>query len=67
MCQPGGKKSLQKLLEEREDYIITETAEKRYLEAKHRLRHFVIFTDMSDLEERQRLLNYFSHRFFTFF
>ena len=39
---------------------------KRFHEAKRRLRHFLIETDMSDLEERSRLLSYFAHRFVTF-
>ena len=46
---------------------MTENADKRVREAKYRLRHFVIFTDMNDEVERQRLLNYYAHRFHTFY
>ena len=38
---------------------------KRFHEAKRRLRTFLIQTDMSDVEERQRLLSFFCHRFVT--
>ena len=49
-----------------EDNILKELEYKRFHEAKRRLRHFLIQTDMEDVEERQRLLSYFSHRFVTF-
>ena len=38
---------------------------KKFHEAKQRLKNFLLSTDMSDDEERQRLLNYFSHRYVT--
>ena len=63
----GNRKSLHELLEEREERIMTENADKRVREAKHRLRHFIIFSDMKDEKEKQRLLKYFSHRLSTFF
>lgn len=65
--QVVNNKSLHELLEEREDRILTENADKRVREAKQRLRQFVIHTDMEDEVESQRLLNYYAHRFATFF
>ena len=64
--QPVSKKSLHELLEEREERIMTENSDKRVREAKNRLRYFIIFTDMNDQTERQRLLSYYAHRVATF-
>ena len=60
------QKHLQDLSEKRfEDNILKEVEFKRFHEAKRRLREFLIHTNMSDIEERQRLLSYFSHRYVT--
>ena len=60
------QKHLQDLSEKRfEDNILKEVEFKRFHEAKRRLRNFLIHTNMSDIEERQRLLSYFSHRYVT--
>ena len=51
--QDPNKKHLQNLAEKRfEDDILKEVEFKRFHEAKRRLRHFLIQTDMSDIEER---------------
>jgi hypothetical protein len=45
------------------DDMLAELSFARFHEAKKRLRHFVINTDMqSDMQERQKLLDYFKHR-----
>ena len=60
------QKHLQDLSEKRfEDNILKEVEFKRFHEAKRRLRNFLIHTNMSDVEERHRLLSYFSHRYVT--
>ena len=60
------QKHLQDLAEKRfEDNILKEVEFKRFHEAKRRLRNFLIHTDMSDVEEKNRLLSYFSHRYVT--
>ena len=46
-----------------EDNSLKELEFKRFNEAKKRLKDFIVFTDMSDDEERGRLLAYFSHRY----
>ena len=35
----------------------------RFTEAKMRLKDFIVYTDMSDDDERSRLLAYFCHRY----
>lgn len=45
------------------DDMLAELSYEKFQEAKRRLRHFVINTDMtSDKEEKSRLLSYFKHR-----
>lgn len=57
---------MQNLTEKRfEDNILKEVEFKRFHEAKKRLRNFLVVSDMSDTEEKDRLLAYFSHRYVT--
>ena len=45
------------------DDMLAELSYARFNEAKKRLRHFVIHTDMvSDQSEKTRLINFFQHR-----
>jgi hypothetical protein len=45
------------------DDLLAELSYARFIEAKRRLRHFVINTDMTtDIVEKQRLLSFFRHR-----
>jgi len=44
------------------DDQLAELSYQRFFEAKKKLRHFVINTDMTNTEERSRLLQYFRHR-----
>ena len=60
------QKNLEKLADKKfEDNILAELEFKRFTEAKQRLRDFITSSDMSDLDERKRLLSYFSHRYQT--
>ena len=57
-------KHLEKLQEKKfEDNLLKEIEFKRFHQAKQRLRNFLLYSDMSDMGERQRLLSYFSHRY----
>ena len=60
------QKNLEKLADKKfEDNFLGELAFKSFTEAKQRLRDFVACSDMSDLDERKRLLSYFCHRYMT--
>ena len=46
-----------------QDNSVKELEVRRFTEAKLRLKDFIVLTNMSDDEERSRLLAYFSHRY----
>jgi len=45
--------------------MLKELEYKRFTEAKRRLRYFLVHTDGKDLEEKNRLLKYYTHRYAT--
>jgi len=48
-----------------EENMLAELEFKRFAEARKRLKDFVICSNMSDGEEKARLLAYFSHRYLS--
>ena len=46
-----------------EDNQLKELEIKRFNYAKQRLRDFVVYTDMTDIDERNKILEFFAHRY----
>ena len=46
-----------------EDNQLKELEQKRFNYAKQRLRDFIVYTDMTDVDERNKILEFFAHRY----